>query len=152
MWLAFLAASGYGEFDFVELRRVLKEGGSLQRAIDYLNAARALVSSDPSRAVGICRRVIEAVEKALKDRGYGKIPEHLTACTDELRGKEYGSIVSSLKQLASLDHHDFGRDSTFTRPEAVALVRLCEALLLMVGDLTPPPREGDTQESTAISR
>ena len=84
--------------------------------------------------------MIEAVEKALKDRGYGRIPEHLTACTDELRGKEYRRIVSSLKQLASLGHHDFGRDSTFTRPEALALVRFCEALLLMVGELTPPAR------------
>ncbi len=139
MWLAFLAASGYEEFDVVELRWVLKEGGSLKAAIDHLNAARRLVSSDPPRAVGICRLVIEASEQALKDRGYGKIPEHLTACTDKRRGKEYSSIVSSLKQLASLDHHHFGQDSAFTRPEALALVRLCEALLLMLGELTRTP-------------
>ena len=39
MWVAFLSASGYEDFDVVELRRVLRQGGSLQRAIDYLDAA-----------------------------------------------------------------------------------------------------------------
>ena len=53
MWVAFLSASGYEDFDVVELRRVLRQGGSLQRAIDYLDAARRLVSSDPPKAVGV---------------------------------------------------------------------------------------------------
>ena len=151
MWLAFLSASGYGEFDVVELRRVLKEGGSLQAAIDYLNAARELVSSQPSKAVGICRLVLEAAEEALKDQKSVKIAGHLTACTDERRGKHYGRIVSALKQLASLDHHHFGQDSAFTRPEALALVRFCEALLLLVGELSPLSKEEDTHGSTGIS-
>ena len=142
MWLTFLAASGYEDFDVVEIRRVLREGGDLQRAVDYLNAARKLVSSDPSRAVGICRLLVEAVEKTLEDQEYGKIADHLTSCTDERRGKQYGRIFSSVKQLASLGHHHYGQNSVFTRPEALALVRLCEALLLMVGELTPPVRAG----------
>ena len=62
MWLAFLSESGYEDFDIVELRRVLEEGGSLQRAVDYLNAARRLVSSDPPKAVGICRLLVEALD------------------------------------------------------------------------------------------
>jgi hypothetical protein len=142
MWLAFLSESGYEDFDIVELRRVLKEGGSLQRAVDYLNAARRLVSSDPPRAVGICRLLVEALDKDLKDQGYGTIKEHLTACTDERRGEQYGRIVSAFMQLASMRHHDFGRNSVFTRPEAVALIRHCEALLLMVSELPPPLRRG----------
>ena len=139
MWLAFLAESGYEDFEIVELRRVLKDGGNLQRAVDYLNSARRLVSSDPPKAVGICRLLIEALNKDLKDQGYGAITHHLTVCTDELRGGEYGRIVAAVKQLAGMNHHDFGRNSVFTRPEALVLVRLCEALLLMVGELTPPP-------------
>ena len=137
MWLTFLSASGYEDFDVVEIRRVLKEGGDLQRAVDYLNAARNLVSSDPSKAVGTCRLLVEAVEGTLKHQGCGKIADHLTSCTDERRGKEYGRIFSAVKQLASMDHHDYGQDSVFTRPEALALVRFCEAMLLMVGELTP---------------
>ncbi len=138
MWLAFLAESGYHEFDVIELRRVLKDGGSLQRAVDHLNAARRLVASAPSKAVGICRLLIEALEGALKDQGSGKINDFLTACTDERRGSEYAKIVSSVKQLAAMTHHEFGRDSVFTRHEALAVVRICEALLLMAGDLVPP--------------
>ena len=139
MWLAFLSESGYEDFEIVELRRVLKEGGNLQRAVDYLNAARRLVSSDPPKAVGICRLLVEALDKDLRDQGYGAITHHLTVCTDELRSGEYGRIVAAVKQLAGMNHHDFGRNSVFTRPEALALVRLCEALLLMVGELTQPP-------------
>ena len=145
MWLAFLSASGYKDFDAVELRRVLKDGGSHQRAVDYANVVCARVSSDPPKAVGICRLLVEAMEEVLKDQGYGKITHHLTAWTDELRGKAYGRIVSAVKQLASLNHYHFGRYSRFTRPEALALVRLCEALLLMVGELTPPPRAGSEE-------
>ena len=138
MWLAFLSESGYEDFDVVELRRVLKHGGSLQRAADYLNAARRLVASDPPNAVGICRLLVEALDRDLRDQGYGTIKDHLAACTDERRGEQYGRIVSAVMQLASMRHHDFGRNSVFTRPEALALLRHCEALLLMVGELTQP--------------
>ena len=47
----------------------------------------------------------------------GSVAEHLTACTDELRGEHYGRIIASAKQLAALNHHHFGQDSTFTRRE-----------------------------------
>ena len=146
MWLAFLTASNYEDFDVIELRRVLKEGGSLERAVDYLNGARALISSDPPKAAGICRLLIEAMDEGMKDQGFGKTADYLTACTDEQRGEQYGRIVSSIKQLASLNHHDYGRSSVFTRPEALALVRLCEALLLMVGELTRP-LHADSEEN-----
>ena len=86
--------------------------------------------------------LVEAVDKDLSDQGYGTIKDHLTVCTDERRGEQYGRIVAAVKQLASMNHHDFGRNSVFTRPEALALVIHCEALLLMVGQLTQPPRTG----------
>ena len=149
MWLTFLAASGHEDIDVIEIRRVLQGGGDLQRAVGYLNAARKLVSSDPSDAVGICRLLVEAVDKDLSDHGYGTIKDHLTVCTDERRGQHYGRIVAAVKQLAGMNHHDFGRTSVFTRPEALALVRVCEALLLMVGDLTPAPRGGSDEGDRA---
>ena len=136
MWLAFLAKSGYNDFDVIEIRGVLKEGGSLlPHAVDHLNAARELVSSEPSEAVGICRLLIEALEGDLGDQGCGTTTDFLAACTDERRGEQYGRIISSIKQLAGLNHHHYGRNSVFTRPEALALVRMCEALLLMVAEL-----------------
>ena len=66
MWLSFLAASDFRDFDVLELRRTLKAGGDLQPAIDHLNAARALASSDPGGAVGLCRLVVEALEAVLR--------------------------------------------------------------------------------------
>lgn len=82
-WLSFLSDSGYGDFDLVEVRRVLKAGGNYQDAVDYLIAARDLVSRDSPAAIGKCRLVIEALEAALKDSGHGTIADHLGASTDE---------------------------------------------------------------------
>ena len=138
LWLSFLAASGFRDFDVLELRRTLNEAGDLQPAIDHLNAARALSSGDPGRAVGLCRLVIEVLEAVVKkEDGGGSLVEHLAACTDKRRAKHYGGIISSAKQLAGLEHHHFGQDSTFTRAEALALVRVSEALVLMLGELSP---------------
>ncbi len=131
-----------------KIERTYKEGGSLQVAVDHLNAARALVSNDPPKAVGICRLLVEALDKDLQDQEYGRITDYLTACTDKRRGEQYGRIVASIKQLANMNHHDYGRRSVFTRAEALALVRICEALLLMVGELTrslPAGLEEDDQ-------
>ena len=141
-WLSFLSESGYGDFDVVEVRRVLKAGGSYQGAVDYLSAARDLVSSDPPAAVGKCRLVIEALEAALKENGHGTIADHLFASTDGLRAKQYTGVVSSIKQLAALKHHHFGQESGFKRPEALALARICEALLVLLAELAPPPDDG----------
>ncbi len=146
MWSAFLSTSGYENIDVVELRRVLKEDGSFQVAVDHLNAARALVSIDPPKAVGICRMVVEALQVVLKDQGYATLTDYIRACTDDRRGEHYGSIISSVMRLASINHHHYGQDSVFTRPEALALVRFCEALLLMAGELTRPPG-GDSEDS-----
>ena len=132
------AASGFRDFDVLELRRTLNEAGDLQPAIDHLNAARVLYAGDPERAVGLCRLVIEVLEAVVKKKDGGEsLVEHLVACTDKRRGKHYGGIISSTKQLAGLKHHHFGQDSTFTRAEALALVRVSEALVLMLGELSP---------------
>lgn len=149
MWLSFLAASGFLDLDVIELRRTLKEGGDLQPAVDHLNAARALVSSDPGRAVGLCRLVIEALEAVVKENRGSSVAEHLAACKDERRGEYYGRIISTAKQLAALNHHHFGQDSTFIRPEALALVRVSEALILMLGDLSPRWATGSKEEGEA---
>ena len=145
MWLSFLAESGSEDFDFVELRRFTPTGDSLQAAIDHLQAARRLTSSDPPKAVGLCRQVIEAWEEAMNVRKAGEMREYLTACTDKKRGEEYSHIFSALKQLAGLRHHHFGRHSTFARHEALALVRICEALVLMFGELTPAQRPNSAE-------
>ena len=101
------------------------------------------------RRSGSARLLVEALDNRLRDQEYGTLTDHLTACTDQRRGEQYGRIVAAVKQLASMNHHDFGRDSVFTRPEALAIVRLCEALLLMVGEMTPPSRTGSRAEHQA---
>lgn len=135
MWDLFLADSGYRDFDIIELRHVMKDCDLLGPAIAYLGTARGLVSSKPTAAVAQCRYVIEAIDRALKDIGDQKASSYLTAYTDELRGKEYSRVLSVIKQLGSLAHHDYGRDSRFTPAESIAVVRLCEVLLVLLGEL-----------------
>ena len=150
MWLAFLSESGYEDFDVVELRRVLQHGGSVQRAVDYLNAARQTRrerSAQGSRDLPSCwsrpwTRISEI-------KGTDAIKDHSGSLhrRSAVASSTAASFPPSVKQLASMHHHDFGRNSVFTRPEALALVRHCEALLLMVGELTQPPRTGSDDGS-----
>jgi len=136
MWDSFLADSCYYDYDAIELRRVMKEGNILSPAIAHLNVARGLVSSDPTGAVAKCRYVIEAIEGALKDIGYQKTSRYLITFTDNYRGKEYSRILSAIKQLASLPHHDYGKDSQFTSAESNTVLRLCETLLELLDELS----------------
>ena len=136
MWDIFLADSGYHDFDVIELRRVMKDGRLLGPAMAYLGTARGLAASEPTASVAQCRYAIEAIDRALKDRGNQKAPSYLAAYTDERRGKQYSRVLSVIKQLGSLAHHDYGRDSRFTPAESVAVVRLCEVLLVLLGDLS----------------
>ena len=103
MWLAFLSESGYEDFDVVELRRVLKHGGSLQRAVDYLNAARRLVSSDPPGQSGSAVYWSRPWTRtsAIRITGYRRAPCGLHRRTP---GRAIRRIVSSVKQLASMNH------------------------------------------------
>ena len=78
--------------------------------------------------------MIEALEKALKDQGFEKVADYFDTCTDARRSKEYGRIMSAIKQLASMPHHDFSKGSRFANPEARTLVRLCEAFVGTVGE------------------
>ena len=87
----------------------------------------------------MCRLVIECLDTALKEQGSGGTKEYLTTCTDEERGREYGKMVSAVRRLSNFDHHHFGQRTDFTRHEALAVVRVCEALLLMTGELTRRP-------------
>ena len=136
MWDKFLVDMDYGDYDVLEVRRVLTEGGDLQAAVDQLRAARVLVQTDPVEAVGKCRQVIECLVKALKGQGFKGIAGYLEECTDARRGEEYGNIVFAIKRLTSMPHHIYAEDSRFAHPEARALVRLCEALVGIVGELS----------------
>ena len=136
MWDIFLADSGYRDFDVIELRRVMKDGSFLGPAMAYLGTSRGLVASVPTAAVARCRSVIEAIDRALKDRRDQKAPSYLAACTDERRAKQHSRVLSVIKQLGSLAYHDYGRDSRFTPAESIAVVRLCEVLLVLLGELS----------------
>ncbi|MCY4233590.1 MAG: hypothetical protein OXE59_07630 [Bacteroidetes bacterium] len=136
VWDSFLADSGYYDYDVIGLRRVMKEGNILSPAIAHLNVARGLVSSDPTGAVAKCRYVIEAIEGALKDKGYQKTSLYLITYTDKYRGEQYSRILSAIKQLASLPHHDYGKDSQFTSAESNTVLKLCETLLELLDELS----------------
>jgi hypothetical protein len=137
MWLAFLTASGYHDYEFIEIRLALSDAGDLRRAVSYLNAARRLLAAnDHGRAVGLCRLIIEAADESLREHAKaGTLGAYLTERTDERRGDQYSRIVAAVKQLAALDHHDYGADSRFAKAEALAVIRMCEALLMLAGEL-----------------
>ena len=106
MWDLFLSTAGYRDFDIIELRRVMHEGGHLSPAIAYLSAARALVSSAPTEAVAQCRFVIEAVDRTLRAQGSPKIAAYLAECTDKRRGQGYRNILLGITHLTHVPHHE----------------------------------------------
>lgn len=139
MWIAFLAASGHSDFELIEVRHIARGGGDLTPAIEHLHAARRLVSAgERERAVGMCRMVLEAADAAVRKTGSGKgLSDYLSAATEPGRAKHYTKIVSAIKQLASMDHHDFGHGTPCSHAEALAIISLCETLLVLIGDTLP---------------
>lgn len=137
MWLAFLERSGFLDYDVVEFRKRLSTGESLKETNEYLRAARRLaVEGEPGKAVGLCRLVFEAATAAVATANEGsELGDYLRAHSDEKRGEQYSRLVSAVKQLSSLDHHHFGRGVTYSRPEALAIIRITEALLLLFEEI-----------------
>ncbi len=140
MWMAFLATSGFLDIDVVEIRKRLEGIADPGSAGEYLRTAfRLLAEGDYPRAVGICRLVAEALDEIGRGKGHGDLKGLLTSCTDPKRGEQYSRLAAATKQLAALDHHHFGQKVSFSRTEALAIVRITEALVTLVGDLPQAP-------------
>jgi hypothetical protein len=93
-------------------------------------------------AIALCRRVIEALIQELGTTpGDEPLRELLESRSDERRTKEYLGVISRIKQLAAFAHHEMGTPLTYSRPEALFVVRVTEAILSLVEISVPPTLE-----------
>ena len=104
-WAHYLQTVGFGTTDIIEVRYDLAVAESFQRAIEHTRAARAhILAGDYNKAVAVCRKVWEVLEKAPFSEG--AIAEALTRSTHARRVDRYTGIVAKLRQLANLEVHD----------------------------------------------
>jgi hypothetical protein len=137
LWLEFYSKVGGSQFDVLEIRFKSHEAEQFRRAIAKTREARSKIATgDYDEAVGLCRKVIEALMHELPTGAAEPLEALFMARTDERRTKEYLGIISKLKQLAGFAHHDFGIALTYSRTEAQFIVRLTEAMLSLVGELS----------------
>ena len=137
MWLDFLSRAGGHDYEIIEVHYGPKEREHFQRALERAREARVkLVAGEYDEAVGLCRKVLEALGHEI---GSGDSDNSLKAllvrATDEKRGTEYAGIVSKLKQLAAFAHHDFGSPLTYSRTETQFIIRTTEGILSLASSL-----------------
>lgn len=135
-WIAFRASALGGIVDILEIAYPKREADAFRRAEAKLTEARDhLQRGNYDQAVALCRNVIEALMRELPPGETDPIAEALRSRTDQKRAAEYKGIVSRLKQLAAMAHHEFGAPVAFTRVEALFMVRTTAAFLALLGGL-----------------
>jgi len=145
IWLEFLRRSGFAEYELLEIRYPAGSSEHLARAVGYLRDARSRIDAgDYASAAAACRKVIEAALEDSRSDGTGKDwNQILSRLTDDKRGTEYSGIAGRLKQLSGFAHHDYGSDVSFTRSDALFLVRCTHAFLVLVAHLNE--RQADSR-------
>ena len=87
-----------------------------------------LLSGDYTGAVGRSRLVAEALEQLTP----GGLESLLKARSDGRRASLYRSLLSKLKELSAIAHHEYGAAATFSRAEARLAVRLAAGIAEVV--------------------
>ena len=140
-WLEFYAKAGGAAFEILELRYGPREAEQFQRAVGRLREARAaILEGEYDQAVSLCRNAFEALRRELPNAPTEALELLFKSSTDDRRMKEYLGIVSRVKQLSGFVHHEFGEPVTYSRAEALAIVRITEAMVSLVGSLISEQR------------
>lgn len=139
-WLEFLSSVRDDAWAVLEVPFSASDAARFQAALTHVrNARKRIDTGDYDDAVAACRRSIEALAGELGvNRSLDQFVPLLETWTDERRAKEYGGIISRIKQLAGYAIHDFGQPVTYSRAEARFVVATTEHLLAMVGALSKP--------------
>jgi hypothetical protein len=142
MWIAFLSSIKYGEYDILEVRRPTADIGAFSEIRDQLHSARLRAErGDYSGCVSASRT---ALERAIQE-SKGSAPslrEVLVARTDASRGDAYNSIVSKAKELCNRAVHKPESSFSYSRHEALFIVRVVESSIALLGQLGPYDNNG----------
>lgn len=137
-WIEFLTKVQHDRIEIIEVRFDPEEAERFGKALQYTKAARKrIVQGHYDEAVGEARKAVEILEGGRK-KSADEDPLKLTLAknTDIKRATEYRGIVSKLKQLTNLAHHDTG--VRYSRAEAHFIVRTTENLVALVAAVTRP--------------
>lgn len=134
-WTQYLQSVGFATTDLIEIRYDLAVAESFQRAVEHTRAARGFIlAGDYNKAVAVCRKVWEVLEKAPFSEG--AITEALTRSTHARRVDRYTGIVAKLKQLANLEVHDQAVPPAYSRREAQFVVGSTEFMIGLIAEGT----------------
>jgi hypothetical protein len=145
IWLEFLAAVNYGEYDIVEVRRPIRELDTWAEVLQQMQLARARITNGEYNAGVAAVRV--ALEHVIKDvRADGPpLKEMLAIPTDPDRGEAYAAIITNVKNICSRTIHKPDATINYTRAEALFVVRTAESCIALLGALVPAPGHLNTE-------
>jgi hypothetical protein len=141
IWLEFLAAVNYGEYDIVEVRRPIRELDTWAEVLQQMQLARAKITNGEYNAgVAAVRVALEDVIKAFRGDG-PPLKEMLAVSTDVKRGAAYASIITDIKDICSRTIHKPDAAINYTRAEALFVVRTAESCIALLAALVPIPSQ-----------
>lgn len=131
-WHEFLARSGAGRYELLEIRYSAREADEFRRASQRLREAHELLENGEfDDAVGRCRMAIDALGHEVPLEGKDPIAALLIHATDKHRAEQYLGLRSKIKQLSSFAHHEFGTPVRYSRPEAQFVIRITESFIAL---------------------
>jgi hypothetical protein len=134
-WLDFLSSVGFGEYDVIEIKRFTDELEHFTDVRDQLHAARAKINlGEYNAAIAAVRTALERAIQQSKDSEQ-ELKEVLTARTDKARGEAYTGIISRAKALCNLAVHKPETTVSYSREEALFVLRTVEAAVALLGNL-----------------
>jgi hypothetical protein len=146
-WLQFVSQVGGIHWDLVEIPFPPTAEGRFRRGVEVLAAARAkMAEGDNDGAIAECRKAIEALAPRGRPRGKAAAapPTPFEGLVDPKQGEHYVGVISRIKQLSALAHHETGQHRRYSRVEAQFVVRITEALIALIAGLAAQAPHGPT--------
>jgi DNA-binding FadR family transcriptional regulator len=131
------------EVDILEVRRVGESAAQMGAAVEHLRAAQAAMAEGAAeRAVGTCRKALEAVAGAGSGDPWARLDRLFAEAAGSRVGNQYSKILRALKQITGEDHHHYGSETKFTRSEAQFVLRCVSDLVALIGALHEQAQAG----------
>jgi hypothetical protein len=143
-WLEFLSRTRSDQYEVIEVRFRPEEAPAYKAALEHVRTARLrLDAGDPKAAVGACRLALDAIidenPRITKSQRPEETKELWLFAEERSHRKsveQYKIMFSKLQQMTSTAHHHYAAGVEFRRSEAQFAIRMCEALIALLGDLT----------------
>lgn len=136
-WLEFLTSVRFGEYEVLELRRPTHDLEAFAEVREQLEGARRRVQrGEYTAAVAAVRAAIERVAQDVRGNGPA-LKDLLAVPTDDVRGEAYAGILNRLKELCNRAIHKPEATVSYSRPEAIFIIRTAESIIALIGQLLP---------------